>query len=167
LRERWQIFVAQIRSWHAPLGRYSPFAASALFAASGFSHSLLLRVLAYGVASILAFLIAVDLAQSLLEREPAAVERERSRRLKYIPLNWPQFVLTGALAAIYTFFIFIGLGPWTPFLFGVLAYPLCCLVAWRNVRLWYQQGANYEEVLKEEQELERNRALRARSLAKR
>jgi prepilin signal peptidase PulO-like enzyme (type II secretory pathway) len=162
LRESWQIFVAQIRSWHAPLGRYSPFAASALFAASAFSHSMTLRLLAYGVATILALFIAVDLAHSLLELESPSVERERSRRLRYIPVNWFQFALAAALAAIYTWFIFVGLGPWTPFVFAVLLYPLCYLVAWRNVRLWYQQGADYEEVLKEEAELERVRASHAR-----
>ena len=161
MRRVWQTFVARICSWHAPLGRYSPLAASALFAVCGFCRSALLRTLGYAVASVLVFLIAVDLANSLLEREPVAVEHERSKHLKYIPLTWPQFVLTAALATLYTWFVFIGLGPWTPWVFGFLAYPLCCMVAWRNVRLWYQQGCDYEEVLKEEEQLEQQHRSRA------
>lgn len=153
MRELWQTFAARVCSWHAPLGRYSPFAASALFAGCAFSHSTLLRLMGYAVATVLTFLIAVDLANSLLEREPVAVEQDRSKRAKYIPVTWPQFVLTAPLAALYTWFVFIGLGPWTPWMFGILTYPLCCMVAWRNVRLWYQQGTDYEEVLKEEEEL--------------
>lgn len=161
LRELWQTFAARICSWHAPLGRYSPLAASALFAGCAFAHSTLLRLLGYSLASVLVFLIAVDLANSLLEGEPVAVEHERNKRLKYIPVTWPQFVLTAVLAALYTWFVFVGLGPWTPWMFGVLAYPLCCIVAWRNVRLWYQQGTDYEEVLKEEEELQQARRARA------
>lgn len=153
MRELWQTFAARICSWHAPLGRYSPLVASLLFAGCAFTQSGLLRLLGYSVASVLVFLIAVDLANSLLEREPVAVERERNKRLRYIPVSWPQFVLTGVLATLYTWFVFVGLGPWTPWIFLVLAYPLCCLVAWRNVRLWYQQGVEYEEVLKEEEQL--------------
>jgi hypothetical protein len=163
LGELWQTFAARIGSWHAPLGRYSPFIASLLFAGCAFTHSTLLRRLGYSVASVLVFLIAVDLANSLLEREPVAVERERNKRLKYIPVSWPQFVLTGVLATLYTWFVFVGLGAWTPLIFALLAYPLSCLVAWRNVRLWYQQGVDYEEVLKEEEELQR--ALQARANA--
>lgn len=164
LRQLWQAFAARICSWHAPLGRYSPLAASALFAACAFVHSLLFRLLAYAVATVLVFLIAVDLANSLIEQEPVEVERERNRHLQYIPANWAQFALTAVLAALYTWLVFVGLGPWTPWIFAVLAYPLCCLVAWRNVRLWYQQGVEYEEVLKEEEqfaEIEQARAAKA------
>lgn len=164
LRDSWNTFAARICSWHAPVGRYSPLAASALFAASAFVHSVLFRLIAYAVATVLVFLIAVDLANSLLEREPVQVERERNRHLQYIPANWPQFALTAVLAALYTWLVFVGLGPWTPWIFAALAYPLCCLVAWRNVHLWYQQGVEYEEVLKEEEqfaEIEQARAAQA------
>lgn len=171
LRQIWHTFAARICSWHAPLGRYSPLAASTLFAACALVHSPLFRLLAYSVATILVFLIAVDLANSLIEQEPVEVERERNRHLQYIPANWAQFALAAVLAALYTWLVFVGLGPWTPWIFVVLAYPLCCLVAWRNVRLWYQQGVEYEEVLKEEEqfaELEQARAAaRTTAMAKR
>lgn len=161
LRQFWQSFAARICSWHAPLGRYSPLAASGLFAGCAFVHSLLFRLFAYSVATILVFLIAIDLANSLVEQEPMEVERERNRNLKYIPAKWPQFFLTAMLAGLYTWLVFVGLGPWTPWMFAVLAYPLCCLVAWRNVRLWYQQGVEYEEVLKEEEQFAETEQARA------
>ncbi|HET9181766.1 MAG TPA: hypothetical protein VFP59_06515 [Candidatus Angelobacter sp.] len=164
LRQYWNTFAARICACHAPLGRYSPLAASALFAASAFVHSRVFRLFAYTIATILVFLIAVDLANSLLEREPVEVERQRNRHLQYIPVNWAQCALAAVLAALYTWLIFVGLGPWTPWIFAVLAYPLCCLVAWRNVRLWYQEGVEYEEVLKEEEqfaEVEQARAAQA------
>jgi hypothetical protein len=29
-------------------------------------------------------------------------------------------------------------------------FVIACLAAWRNVRLWYRQGADYEQALREE-----------------
>jgi hypothetical protein len=147
---------------HAPLGRWAPLAASGLFAAAGFSHSKFLRVLAYGAATALVLLIAADLTRSLLENEPARTRNDPMRPAKYISMTVFQLLITVALASLYTFFVFLGLGPWTPFIFVPVIFVVCYLVARRNVTLWYWQGAEYEEELKEtEAELEKIRLARA------
>jgi hypothetical protein len=145
---------------HAPLGHWAPLAASALFAAAGLSHSTFLRILAYSLATILALLIAADLARSLLETEPASASRD-ARPAKHAQVTVLQLVITAVLASIYTYFIFVGLGPWTPFMFVPPIYLLSCLAAWRNVRLWYRQGAEYEIELKQAEEIERLRLAHA------
>ena len=150
--------------WHARLGRWTPFAASALFAASRFLHSSPLRLLAYGSASVLVLLAAADFARTLLE--PERLETDEGKFSSNIPVNWLQLLLTAALAGIYTYTIFAGLGPWVPLILLVAIYPLSCLVAWRNVRLWYRQGADYEEVLKEEEQVKEEEQIKRLRLPK-
>lgn len=59
------------------------------------------------------------------------------------------------VAGVYTFFIFIGLGPWTPFYFLIPVYVVSWMVASRNVQLWYSQSVGYEARLREAEELEK------------
>lgn len=134
---------------HAPTGRWAPFAASGLFAATHFTDSTALRVLLDGGAFVLAVLVAADLARSLMERQPAIAIGGQAVPQKNVPVTPFQFVLTGALAAIYTGLIFVGIGPFTPIVVLPLVFLVACLAAWRNVRLWYLQGSEYEEELNE------------------
>jgi len=139
-------FLRWLQNQHAPLGHAAPFAASALFAAAGLSSSRPFRILAYSLATAFAILIAIDIATDLLERDDAERNR-RAGRPQYdvhVPLTPFQFVLAGVQAAIYTVLIFTGLGPATPFIFLIPVFAFSSIAAWRNVRLWYRQGYDYE-----------------------
>jgi hypothetical protein len=50
--------------------------------------------------------------------------------------------------------VFTGLGPATPFLFVVPVFAFSSLAAWRNVRLWYRQGSDFEDRLHQLEEEE-------------
>ena len=72
------------------------------------------------------------------------------------------------LALIYTLLIAAGLNllflPSTMTVFVMLpgVFLICCFVAWHNVTLWYEQGAEYEQDLREAHS-EEQRSLAARS----
>lgn len=149
--EKLQALSFWMQTEYAMLGRLAPYAASVLFAVAGFSHSVPLKVVAYILATTLAIMIALDLATQLLERDDA--ERRRPGiRARRIPLTPFQFCLAGAQAVIYTFLVFFGLGPATPLLFIVPVFAFSSLAAWRNVRLWYREGADFEDRLNELEE---------------
>jgi hypothetical protein len=132
---------------HAPTGRWAPFAASGLFAAGSLTDHASLRVLLDCAAAALALLIAADLARALMERQPAVSVGGRAVSLRRVPVTPFQFVLTGALAAIYTWLIFVGMGPFMPIVVLPIVFLVACFAAWRNVRLWYLQGSEYEDEL--------------------
>jgi hypothetical protein len=44
----------------------------------------------------------------------------------------------------------VGVGPWLPFLVWPMILVICFFIAWRNLELWYEQGAEFEEELAEE-----------------
>jgi hypothetical protein len=146
-------FFRWLQGIHAPLGHAAPLAASALFACAGLARSGLLRVLAYGLSSALALLIGVDLVRSFLDRSPSEAVRYGDRA--YGSMAWFEFLLALPLAGVYTFFLFVGLGPWTPFYFVIPAFVVSWLVARRNVKLWYSQSLGYQARLREAEELER------------
>jgi hypothetical protein len=137
---------------HAPLGRWSPFAAAACFAASRFVPSAGLRILLVCTAGILALLISADLARGLLDRQPATSAGGRAVPEKDAPLTVVQMVFVGVVASVYTAMIFVGVAGINP-LISIFLLPLifvlACLAARRNVKLWYQQGAEYEQELKQ------------------
>jgi len=133
-----------LQNQHAPLGHAAPFAASALFAAAGLSRSTAFRVLAYSLATAFAILIAVDIANDLLEPDDAERNRRAGKPRQRVPLSPFQFVLAAVQAAIYTILIFSGLGPATPFIFLIPVFAFSSIAAWRNVRLWYRQGMDFE-----------------------
>lgn len=128
----------RLENLHAPLGRATPLAASALFAAAGLSSSTLLRILAYGLASLLAIVIAIDIVAHLLDYD------DSDSLLKRIAITPFQLLLAAIQAFIYTVLIFGGLGPATPFIFFVPVFALSSIVSWHNVRVWYRQGVDYE-----------------------
>ncbi len=150
LGKTWRTFRRWTQSVHAPLGHGAPLAASALFAAAGLSRSPFLRIVAYGLATVLAFLIAIDLARSLLERNSMAPIRPQLDKIAAVHI-----LLTLFLAAVYTCLIFAGLGPWTPVSFVPPVFLLSGLVAWRNVRLWWREACDYEQELKEAEQMEK------------
>jgi hypothetical protein len=164
LGEAWRAFLRWAQSVHAPLGRWAPLAASGLFAASGFSQSIFLRVLAYGAATALALLIAADLVRSFLENEPARIKNHPIKPAKTLLMTVFEFLIAALLASVYSYFIFLGLGPWTPFIFMLPIFVICSIIAWRNVELWYLQGAEYEEELKEAEETEKLRFARTHKM---
>ena len=147
LSDRMRALIRWLASLHAPLGRWSPLAASVLFGIAGFTHSSFVHALVYFGACVMVVLIAADIAKSFIDQHsfpfrPAA------------PLTMPmlalRLLLTGAFGGIYGFFVLVGLGPWLPPLLWPVILAICFLVAWRNIDLWYEEGAEFEEELTEE-----------------
>jgi len=147
-----RMFLRWLQSRPVPLGHFTPLAASVLFAAAHFVHSSVFRFLAYATASVLAILLAIDIASDMLVSDRD--DSNTRTTLPKVPLTVFQFVLTGILASIYTYFIFAGLGPFTPLIFVVPVFAFSSLAAWRNVRLWYREGAAFEDRLRDAQEEE-------------
>jgi len=137
-----------LASLHAPLGRWTPIAASLLFAAAGLSHSGFLRMLAYSGACVLVVLIGADIAKSLIDGHSYPEHRPVPLTL---PLLMLRVVLTALLGCFYSFLVFLGLGPFTPFVLWPVILAICLFIAWRNLDLWYEQGAEFEKELKEEE----------------
>jgi len=142
-------FLRWLQSRHAPLGRVAPLAASALFAVGGLAHSTLLQTLVYILASVIAILIALEIATEILGPDDAERLRRAGQPERRVPLSPFQFVLAAIQAAIYTVLIFAGLGPATPFIFIIPVFAFSSIAAWRNVRLWYREGADFEDRLHE------------------
>jgi hypothetical protein len=137
---------------------WAPLCSAALAYGASFVHSPLLRITTIGVALLLFLIAATEIAGHLLEPDRGPISPLRhSERVPVTPL---QVILTWAMASIYTFLILGALEPivaalarptlWTIVIVAALVFPLCCLVAWRNVRLWSYEGAEYEELLNEE-----------------
>jgi len=120
-----------------------------MFAISGLSHSIFMRVIAYIGALVLALLIAADVARGFVD-EHSFPDQPASART---PLTWPmlffRLALTGILGSIYTFLVFIGIGFWAAFILLPFLFVICSLIAWRNVDLWYEQGVVFEQELTE------------------
>ena len=156
--EYWQPVLQRVRELYLPLERFTPFVASALTLVAGFCPSRSLRYFCLSMAVVLFLVIAADLARSLLDEnlnKPAHWASDQGPP-KEIPVTLFQVVLTVALALIYASMIFAGLHILfvsSIFLSVVMAagvLVLSTLAAWRNVRLWYLEGADYEQALKEE-----------------
>ncbi|HEX4606475.1 MAG TPA: hypothetical protein VH724_20925 [Candidatus Angelobacter sp.] len=120
-------------------------AASVLFAGAGLSHSGLLRALAFVGASVFMILIAADLTCAFIDGHAFPDHARRG------PAPWPmlavRLLLSVMLGSIYALLVFIGVGLWTPFIFLPVIFFASCAVAWRNISLWYEQGAKFEEDL--------------------
>ena len=141
--------VRRLAALHAPLGYWSPLAASVLFAGAGMSHSVFLRFLAYSGASIFIILIGADIVASLIDRHSFPDPRTHHCAVLTLPMLIARVMLAAGLGSLYTFLVFIGVGPWTPFIFLPAILVVCCFVAWRNVSLWYEQGEEFEAALAE------------------
>lgn len=156
--EYWQPVLKRVRELYLPVERFTPFVASALTLVAGFCPSRSLRYLCLSIAVVLFLVVAADLARSLLDKNLNKPTHWASYQgpPKEIPVTPFQIVLTAALALIYASMIFAGLH--TLFLSSLFMFlimmlgvvALSTLAAWRNVRLWYLEGADYEQALKEE-----------------
>lgn len=138
-----------LASLHAPLGRWAPIAASALFAASGLSHSNFLRIIAYVCALALALLICADVARPFVDPHWYPDRPASAHTLLTLPMLFVRVALAGILGGIYTFLVFVGVGFLAPFILLPFLFVICSLIAWRNLDLWYEQGAEFEQELKE------------------
>jgi hypothetical protein len=139
--------VRWLASLHAPLGRWSPLAATGLFLAAGFTHERFVYYLAYFSACVILMLFAADIAKSFID--PASFPLRPAP-----PMSWPMLVfrllLTGVVGAAYSVGVWVGVGPWLPLLVWPVVLVICFFIAWRNIELWYEQGAEFEEELVEE-----------------
>ena len=143
--------VRWLAALHAPLGHWAPIAASALFATSGLSHSTFLRIIAYIGALVLALLIGADAARPFVDPHSFPDRPASARTLLTLPMLFVRVALTGILGSIYTLLVFVGIGPLAPFILLPFLFVICSLIAWRNVDLWYEQGVEFEQELKETQ----------------
>ena len=139
--------VRWLASLHAPLGRWSPLAATGLFLLAGLSHLRGVYYLAYFGACVLLLLFAADLAKTFID-EGSFPLRPATK------LTWPmlafRLLLTGVLGSGYSFFVWVGVGPWWPPIVWPVILFICFFIAWRNLQLWYEQGAEFEQELAED-----------------
>jgi hypothetical protein len=135
---------------HAPLGRWAPLAGSGLLAGTHFFHSGLVRILAYSGSIVLGILIASDVARSFLDTH-SFPDRSRHPHNLSLPMLCVRGMLSVALGSLYSFLVLAGVGLWMPFIFVPVIFLMCCFVAWRNISLWYEQGAEFEDALVEAQ----------------
>jgi len=141
--------VRWLAALHAPLGHWAPIAASVLFAASGLSHSIFLRIIAYTGALSLALLIGADVARPFVDPHSFPARPASAHTQLTLPMLFVRLALTGILGGIYTFLVFVGIGLWAPFILLPFLFVISSLIAWRNIDLWYEQGAEFEQELKE------------------
>lgn len=159
--EWWQAVLQAVREKCLPLQHMAPFLGSGLILAAGFCSSPPLRFLCLSAGIVLLLFVAADFARSLLDRETGNASYQGAPR--HIPVTPAQVFLALIVAAVYFFMILTGL--YTVFfrsyeffssvpvllvlLPGTLVFS--SLAAWRNVRLWYREGTDYEQALKEEE----------------
>jgi hypothetical protein len=152
--EIWKFGYERLRDGFLPLRRFTALIASALTLASGFCSSRPLRLLCLSVAVLLFLTVAADFARSLLDREPNGATQPNPYSL---PVTPPQIFLTAIVACVYAAMMFIGLSTVVTssgiafFVISPGIMVLSSLAAWHNVRLWYREGEDYEQVLKEEE----------------
>lgn len=152
--EIWKLGYQRARETFLPLQRFAAFIASGLTLASGFCSSRPLRLLCLLVAVLLFLIVATDFARSLLDREPSGATQPNLYKLSVTP---PQVFLTAIVACVYAAMMFIGLSTVVAssgiafFVITPGIMVLSSLAAWHNVRLWYCEGEDYEQVLQEEE----------------
>lgn len=152
--EYWQLMLQRVRERCLPLQHLAPFLGSGLVVTAGFCSSRLLRFSCLSVAIVLFVFVTADFARSLLDTETGDASYDRPA--KDDAATPSQVFLTFILAATYFCMIVLGLyglfvsSRFISFVMIPAALVFSALAAWRNVRLWYRQGADYEEALKEE-----------------
>jgi hypothetical protein len=147
LRDHLRSLICWLASLHAPAGRWSTLVATGLFLLAGLSHLLIVYYLAYFSACLLLMLFAADLAKSFID--PGSFPLHSAP-----PMTWPmlvfRLVLTGIVGAAYSVCVWVGIGPWLPIMVYPVILVVCFGIAWRNLQLWYEQGAEFEQELAEE-----------------
>jgi hypothetical protein len=112
---------------HAPLGRWAPLAASALFSVAHIFRSLFLKVLTYSGATVFGLLIAADIAGSFIDRHSFPDPSKHRCAPLTLPMLLFRVLLSGIMGSIYTFLVFAGIGLWMPFLLLPVIFLACCL----------------------------------------
>ncbi len=150
--------LAQISYYISPWRPLAPATALAFAYLARHTGSTILRGLAAIAALILFLLVSVDAARSLWE-----VDRGPWNPLRYstkVRVTLFQLALVAALALIYTFSIIFLLASflivpswWVLLVISPFVLAASGLVAWHNVRLWAFQSVEYEELLKDEQQV--------------
>lgn len=152
--EYWQLMLQRVREKCLPLQHFAPFVGSGLVAAAGFCSSRALRFACLSVAIVVLLFVTADFARSLLDNESGDASYDRTA--KDNPVTTAQVFLSFILAAVYFGMIFSGLyalfisSRFVLFVMTPAVLVFSGLAAWRNVRLWYRQGEDYEEALREE-----------------
>ena len=157
LGEDWQLRWLQVQRFFSLKRPWVPLLCGALAYGASYIQSPTIRSTAAGLAVILFLIAGIDVAIGLVETDHGPSNPLRpSQRVPVTPFH---IVLTGALGAIYAFLILGALQPlvsiltlptmWTLVIVAPASYLIACLVAWRNVRLWAHEGAEYEELLNE------------------
>lgn len=145
-RDNLRSLIRWLASLHAPTGRWSTLVATGLFLLAGLSHLRLVYYLAYFSACLLLMLFAADLAKSLIDPAPFPLQPAP-------PMSWPmlafRLLLTGIVGTAYSVCVWVGIGPWLPLIVYPMILIVCFGIAWRNLQLWYEQGAAFEEELAE------------------
>jgi hypothetical protein len=159
LGEDWKMLLRWAWEKSLPLRPLMPFIASALTVGAGICSSRPLRVLLLSLAIVLFLYVAADVARSMLDKETGYASYQGPP--KHLPVTPFQVVLAAALAVIYSFMIleafkllFLPSG-YGLALIALGVFVLSFLAAWRNVRLWWREGADYEQALKEEAQMSR------------
>jgi hypothetical protein len=108
-------------------------------------------MLAYSGAVILAALIAADIIRSFVDPHSFPCPAKHAKP-PILPVIGVRLLLTFGLASLYTALVFAGLGAWmNPLYLVPLVFVVCCIVAWHNLSLWYQEGEEFEDALVEAQ----------------
>jgi hypothetical protein len=153
--ETFKLVYQRVHDALLPLQRLAPFLGCGLIVAAGFCSSRPLRLLCLSVAVVLLLFVVADFARSLLDNETGNASYQGPPA--HIPVTLFQVFLTVIVAVTYFFMIFMGIhslfvssGPVLLIMVpGIMVFS--SLAAWRNVRLWYREGADYEQALKEEE----------------
>ena len=144
-------YLRQVIRWlaslHAPTGRWSALVATGLFLAARFTRSAFIYYLAYFTACVILILFAADLAKSFID--PASFPQQPAPRMSRAMLVF-RVLLTLVVGGAYSVCVWVGLGPWLPLIVYPAILGICLLIAWRNLELWYEQGAEFEQELAEE-----------------
>jgi hypothetical protein len=147
----WELLLQQLRWGWLRHRRWMPVVASASVFSLHFFRSRVLRISLLSISVLLFFLVVSDIAQEFLDRSYSRFDGP-SRKVAVTPA---EILLAAILAFVYTLLIALGLNllflpsPITVFVMLPGVFLICCFVAWHNVTLWYEQGAEFEAELRE------------------
>ena len=150
--------LARISYYISPWRPWTPAAAIALAFLARHTDSAILRGLSSVAAFILFLLISIDAARSLWEADRGPWNP--LRHSANAPITPFHVALALALTLVYSFSIifllasfFILPSLWVFLVIGPFVLVAAGLVAWHNVRLWSFQSIEYEQLLKDEDQV--------------
>jgi len=149
-----------LASLHAPTGRWSALVATGLFLGAALSRSAFVHYLAYCAGCVILILFAADLAKSFIN--PGSFPQRPAPKMSRHMLVF-RVLLTLVVGGTYSVCVWIGLGPWLPLIVYPAILAICLLIAWRNLELWYEQGAEFEQELAEAEQQHSQPSLSSRA----